>query len=70
MQNQGKNQYSIDKDMQKLEISVSALSALSIMIPDTIDQETTVSSEQIGSLIKCVVMTIESAKRSLAREIG
>ncbi len=59
----------LQMELHRLSIGISALGALSIMIPDTIDQESTVSSEQISCLLKCVECNLQSASKNISAAI-
>ncbi|AEF53415.1 hypothetical protein Mar181_0350 [Marinomonas posidonica IVIA-Po-181] len=49
----------------RMSSDIKALKTLSIVIPDTIDHETTVTSEGISSLLKCVVESMKNSQESL-----
>lgn len=53
------------KHIQRISEGVEALDALAIMIPDTIDQESTVSTDQICALLKCVSQSIKESNKQL-----
>jgi hypothetical protein len=52
------------RNLIRMSSDIKALKALSI-IPDIIDQKTTVTSEQIRSLLACVVESMEDSQESL-----
>ena len=49
----------------RMSWDIKASKALSIMIPNTIDQKKIATSEQINSLLKCVVKSMENSQESL-----
>lgn len=49
----------------RLSDGIEALNALSVMIPDTVEQETTVSADQICALLKCVSHRLSESHQEL-----
>ena len=53
------------RQMHRMSLGVDALEALSLMIPNAIDQEIGLTGEQAGSLLTCVEFSLLTTQRKI-----
>ena len=56
---------SMQRQVTEMSFGIDALKALSIMIPDAIDQDSTINTDQISALLRCTYNKLEECQQTL-----